>query len=72
MHCELADFYMTHGLLLRARTHCNKALEIVPDQMRAAEILSSPVFASLPPGGCCCEHDPGCNHEEHKAWRKNK
>jgi serine/threonine protein kinase len=70
MHCELADFYMTHGLLLRARTHCMKALEIIPGQLRANEILASPVFASLPPGGCCCEHDPGCNHEEHRAWRR--
>jgi serine/threonine protein kinase len=69
-HVELADFYITNGLLLRARTHCKKALEIVPDQIRAHEMLESTLFSSLGPGGCCCEHDPGCNHSEHKAWRK--
>jgi len=70
LHVELADFYITNGLLLRARTHCKKALEIVPDQARAKEMLHSPIFSSIGKGGCCCEHDPGCNHEEHKAWRK--
>jgi tetratricopeptide (TPR) repeat protein len=69
-HVELADFYLTNGLLLRARTHCKKALEIVPDQARAHEMLESSLFASLGAGGCCCEHDPGCNHAEHKAWRR--
>jgi len=69
LHVELADFYVTNGLLLRARTHCKKALEVVPDQARAREMLNSSLFASLGSGGCCCEHDPGCNHEEHKAWR---
>ena len=70
LHADLADFYLTQGLYLRARTHCLKALEIIPDQPRAREILDEPVFSKLGPGGCCCEHDPGCNHEEHKAWRK--
>ena len=70
LHADLADFYLAQGLYLRSRTHCLKALEIIPDQTRAREILQDPVFAKLGPGGCCCEHDPGCNHEEHKAWRR--
>ncbi len=69
LHADLAYFYVEQGLFLRARSHCLKALEIIPDQNRAREILAEPVFAALGPGGCCCEHDPGCNHEEHKAWR---
>jgi hypothetical protein len=47
-----------------------KALEIIPDQVRAREILEEPAFENLGSGGCCCEHDPGCNHAEHRAWRK--
>lgn len=70
LHADLADFYVSQSLFLRARTHCLKALEIIPDQVRAREILEEPAFENLGSGGCCCEHDPGCNHAEHKAWRK--
>jgi len=70
LHADLADFYVTQGLFLRARTHCMKALEIIPDQIRAREILEEAAFENLGSGGCCCEHDPGCNHAEHRAWRK--
>jgi serine/threonine protein kinase/tetratricopeptide (TPR) repeat protein len=70
LHADLADFYVTQGLFLRARTHCMKALEIIPDQIRAREILKEPAFENLGAGGCCCEHDPVCNHIEHRAWRK--
>jgi hypothetical protein len=69
LHADLAEFYVAQGLFLRARSHAKKALEIIPDHIRAGEILAEPAFASLGAGGCCCEHDPGCNHEEHKAWR---
>ncbi|MGH9857072.1 MAG: tetratricopeptide repeat protein, partial [Acidobacteriota bacterium] len=69
LHVDLADFYVAQGLFLRARSHLLKALEIIPDHVRAREILSEPAFDALGSGGCCCEHDPGCNHEEHKAWR---
>ena len=70
LHTDLANFYFTQGLFLRARSHCLKALQIIPEQERAREILSDHAFDKLGPGGCCCEHDPGCNHEEHKAWRR--
>jgi tetratricopeptide (TPR) repeat protein len=72
LHSDLAEFYVTQGLYMRARSHCQKALEIIPDQVRAKALLSEPGFERLGPGGCCCEHDPGCNHEEHKAWRLPK
>jgi serine/threonine protein kinase len=70
IHIDLADFYVAQGLFLRARTHAMKALQIIPDQIRAHQILDAPEFAKLGTGGCCCEHDPGCNHAEHRAWRK--
>jgi serine/threonine protein kinase len=72
LHADLADFYVAQGLLLRARTHAFKALQIIPDQIRAREILETPGFETLGRGGCCCEHDPACHHIEHRAWRPKK
>ena len=72
LHTDLADFYVAQGLLLRARTHALMALQIIPDQIRAREILEGPGFEELDRGGCCCEHDPACHHIEHRAWRPKK
>lgn len=66
IHIELAKFYMQVGLLLRAKTHFEKALEIVPDSPEAFEILQGLNAIDLGIGGCWCEHKPGCHHHEGK------
>jgi len=62
LHADLAEFYADNGLYLRARTHCLRALEMVPNHPRVLEILSRKPFEKLGKGGCCCEHDHGCHH----------
>jgi tetratricopeptide (TPR) repeat protein len=72
LHADLADFYVAQGLFLRARSHALMALQIIPDQIHARQILEGPGFENLGRGGGCCEHDPACHHIEHRAWRPQK
>jgi serine/threonine protein kinase/tetratricopeptide (TPR) repeat protein len=66
IHLELAKFYMDVGLLLRAKTHYEKALSIVNDIPEATEALHGLNVMELGVGGCPCEHKPGCHHVDGK------
>lgn len=62
LHIQLAEFYVDRGLLLRAKSHCIKALEIVPGEIRAKDLYQYIDQEEPGVGGCWCEHAPGCKH----------
>ncbi len=51
-HMSLARFYMTHHLPIRARTHCERALSIVPNHAEAVK-LSYEILNKKPGKGEC-------------------
>lgn len=56
-HAQLAAFYVERNLLLRARTHCEKALSLVANHPAALEVQNFLKTRTLSDGRCWCLKD---------------